>query len=522
MNNVKKGNLHIERVASQPGRKRRFMPARNRRAGQASKPIKMQKDTPEMLWRPALVFLGVVLADAFVPPVGLLICLALSAYALKGPREVLHAFSILALLLLLGNAYSSIGRWLVMFACFGRLMWDSIMQGASTPRIITPLLLFSFTIFVFAFLVSYIPAVSVLKIVTFFMGVSIIMVAFHRTPHLRQYWFSWIFTLCVFILLASLPLFGFEYGYRKTGTGFQGILSHPQTFGIVGAIIAAFITGLLLYNGKKSKLIILATVIAWVGIFASEARTALLAVVLGFAISLIIGSMAGAQWRQMIGRSFSAGKVLFFAIALCGFGLVLGSTIQDGVLKFLMKDDSDESVTAALQDSRGAVIELSMENFYANPVTGIGFGVPSEPSKLKVKSGPMGIPTGASVEKGFMPSAVLEETGLAGAFLVMFIIIVLFKPVLTHGGMMALWLMSVCFSVNLGEMIFFAIGGGAGTFLWLMLGFTHFYMDPEFGSGPRGQANARLQRKASPPMTMGTPVDARMMRRKLWTRRLKK
>ena len=57
----------------------------------------------------------------------------------------------------------------------------------------------------------------------------------------------------MFILLASLPLYGFEYGYRKTGTGFQGVLSHPQSYGIITAIIAAFITGLLLFKEKKVK-----------------------------------------------------------------------------------------------------------------------------------------------------------------------------------------------------------------------------------------------------------------------------
>ena len=464
------------------GRKMPVRKASGRRAplSRSSSP----QPTPQVMWRVFFVFLGVVLVDAFVPPVALLICLALAAYALRGTRQTLEAFTVLTLLLLLGNSYISLGRWLVLFACFGRIAWDTIMEDAPFPPILVPVSLFSLTIFVFAFLVSYIPAVSVLKIVTFYMGLATIMTAFYRTPHLRNYWFSWFFTLAMFIILASVPLFGFPYGYRKTGTGFQGILSHPQTYGIVAAIITALFTGLILFNNKRSNLLVFAALLGWVGIFTSQARTSLLATVVGLLLSICIGSLLNDKWRSAVGNAFSGSKILVVVVTALSVAILMGPAIQDGVKKFLLKDDGDASVVASLQDSRGGLIELSMQNFYGQPITGIGFGVPSDPSRLHIKTGPFGLPTGASVEKGFMPSAVLEETGLAGAFLILYIIFSLFRPVLRHGGMTILWVMLVCLIVNGGEMVFFAIGGGTGAYLWLMLGFCHFFVDPSLVTPP--------------------------------------
>ena len=485
---------HTEQLPVRSGavKKRRRYVSRRHQQQAATKTEGLKKEAPQMLWRTSLVMLGIVLADAFVPQTGLLICLALAAYAWKGAKQTLEAFTLLALLLLLGNTYSSLGRWLVIFSCFGRLSWDVIMANAPLPRVVRPLLLFSVTIFFLSLLVSPIAFVSILKVATLFMGVTSIMAAFYRTPHLRAYWFSWFFTFSMFILLASLPLYGFEYGYRKTGTGFQGILSHPQSYGIITAVIAAFISGLLLFKENKSKLVMLGTMLAWVGIFSSGARTALLATIIALVLSVVLGSMIGPRWREAIGRSVSMGKVIFAVFALTGVIIVLGATVQDGVKSFMLKDDSDDSVVAALQDSRGALIELSMQNFYNQPLTGIGFGVPSDPADLRIQTGPMGIPMGASTEKGFMPSAVLEETGIIGALLVLYLIIVLFSPIVSRGGMMAMWIVMVCLTVNLGEMIFFAIGG-AGTFLWLMMGFAHFFIDPTLAQHPVTRRNKRKQ-----------------------------
>lgn len=434
---------------------------------------------PRVLPTACIALLGVVLVAAFAAPLGLLICAGLALYAWRGARETIEAFTVLALLLLLGNdGAASIGRWLVLFSCCGRLAWDSVMQGAPTPRILRPLALFAATIMLFAWLVSYIPAVSILKVVTFTMGVGAIMTGLYRTPHLREYWFSWFFTFGIFVLFASLPLYATAYGYRFNGSGFQGILSHPQSYGVVAAPITAFLTGLVLFYDNRSPVVVLGALLGWVGIFASQARTSFLAAAGALAISVMIGYFLGPAWRATILRAFSAGRVALIVVVFSALAVAQWSSIQEGVRTFLLKDDSDESVVESLQSSRIGLIERSLDNFMEEPLTGIGFGVPSDPGLLRVKTGPLGIPLGASVEKGFMPSAVLEETGLVGAILVAYLILVLLLPVLRQGGMMVLWVLIACLMINGGEMVFFSIGAGDGVYLWLLMGFCHYFVNP--------------------------------------------
>jgi hypothetical protein len=441
--------------------------------------VRPKENKPRVLPGAFAVLLGVVLAVAFVPPLGLLICLGLSVYAWKGPRETIEAFTVLALLLLLGNDYtSSMGRWLVLFSGFGRTMWDSVVLGRPTPAILRPLVLFAVTVSVFAILVSYVPAVSLLKVTTFTMGIATIMSGLYRTPHLRVYWFSWFLTFGSFLLFASLPLYGFAYGYRDNGSGFQGILSHPQAFGIVAAPITAFLTGMLLFQNNFSPVVVLGVAMGWAGVFTSQARTALLATLGSLAICLAIGFFRGSEWRGTIVRTVSSGRFMFVVLAALTATVWQWSAIRQGTVEFLLKDDAEESVMASLQSSRGALVQRSIDNFIEHPLIGIGFGVPSDRALLRVKEGPLGIPLGASAEKGFMPSAVLEETGLVGGVLVLLFLAMLVAPVLKRGGMFALWVMLACLAINGGEMIFFAIGAGDCVLLWLLMGFCHFYEDP--------------------------------------------
>ena len=85
--------------------------------------------------------------------------------------------------------------------------------------------------------------------------------------------------------------------------------------------------------------------------------------------------------------------------------------------EFATKGDGEfGGLTEAFAESRESLIDRSMDNFRQYPIAGIGFGVPSDTSQelFEVKR-VGGIPISASVEKGSLPSATLEETGIIGA-----------------------------------------------------------------------------------------------------------
>ena len=439
-----------------------------------------------ILPRKILLLFVAVLIMAIASPAAMLVLGGLAVYALRGPKESMESLSLLAFLLIINNGIAAISsslslfRWLILFAVFGRLMWDTLSQNAPVPPAVMPLTIFTGTIFIFSFLFSYLPVVSALKVLTFYMGVGSALIGFYRTRHLRDYWIAWFLSLTLFIVILSMPLLASPLGYLRNGSGFQGILIHPQIFGPVAAIIAAFLTGLYLFERQKSHLLLMGVVFAWIGVFASESRTAFLAVAGGMAITLFVGIFFNNKWRPKIARVLSSGAA-FFMVGFISLYLVINWTdVKTSAVEFLLKDGRQTSITESLQDSRSFLIERSMANFRASPITGIGFGVPSSIASgntVRIETGPLGIPLGASVEKGFMPSAVLEETGITGGVLVLVLIFSLMRPIIKTGRIFSFWIFTACLLINLGEMVFFSVGG-MGMFLWILMAFCYINSMP--------------------------------------------
>lgn len=415
-----------------------------------------------------LLLLGMVYRGA-----GLLVCVGVAAYSLRGPKESVQALTVLAFLIMTSKLDVSIGRWAILFAAFGRTLWDSIIGGQSTPRLLRPILGFAVVVFGTSLVASDFVAVSLLKLVTFVAGTSTVLICLHRTRHLMGYWLDWLYTLGLFILIASIPFYFSAAGYARNDVGFQGIMNHPQTLGPILAPITVFLTGMYaFYPGRKNGLVGLAALLGWVEMYTTLSRTSIFAVVLALGIVMLVGfSIRNDAWGSKLGQTLSRPTVLialFFMVAVAG---LQSQAIQQTISGFIFKDDSAGSVAQVLQQSRGGLQDRSMANFRESPLIGIGFGAPSDPERFErqLEYGPMGIPVSASVEKGFMPSAVLEETGIIGAILVLILLGYLLVPVVRYGNMVAFWMLMTGLLVNLGEMIFFSMGGN-GLYLWLIFG----------------------------------------------------
>ena len=434
-----------------------------------------------ILPRLMVLLFGLVLVAWVVPDTVILISAGLAVYALLGPRQTLEALFLTALLILMSFGDINMGRWLVLFAAFVRTVWDAGVARQSAPPLFRSILIFVLAILVLSAIGSYYPLISILKAVSWGMGVLSMIAAFHRTDHLRDYWLSWFLTLGLFILYASLPLYFSSLGYRRNGVGFQGILSHPQTFGPILAPIAALLTGLVLFHGARSRVLLGGIVLAWFSIYASQARTGLLAVVLAFIAVVVISMVRGGPWRSAITLRLGRFTTVLALLVLCVFSLLYWTAIEQSVTGFLVKDyriedgATEASMAEALEGSRSQLIAKSMSNFRKAPLTGIGLGVPSDvASGLRVETGLLGLPQGASVEKGFMASAILEESGLIGAFLFLFILIGLIRSALFTRSPLLFWIVLTSLLVNLGEAILLSIGGN-GFFHWLLLTFCYAY-----------------------------------------------
>lgn len=423
---------------------------------------------------------------------GLVICGGIALYSLRSTRHSVEALGMIAFLIISGKTGISLGRWVVLFAAFGRMLWDGVFGGKPTPRLAYLLLLFFAVVLPLSIVASTFPLVSALKLITFTLGTVVTVTGFYRTRHLADYWLSWVFTLGAFVLLASLPLYGLPAGYAVNGVGFQGILTHPQSFGPVLASITALMAGLYFFRQRTSWLILLCMGLGVVGMYFSLSRTSLLAFSLAGAVTAVIGfSFKPDTWAVDLGRTLGRPTVMLGALAALGLVAVQWTSVQSDLTSFLAKDSGTVSPVQALEASRGNLMNRSMANFWEKPITGIGFGAPSDPVRFaqQLERGPYGIPLSASVEKGFMPTAVLEETGLIGAFLTITLLIFLFMPAVQHPDPTLFWVMATCLFLNLGEMVFFSVGG-MGFFFWFVMTFCHVAALGKGGRKPTVRARA--------------------------------
>lgn len=431
---------------------------------------------PKILPRWFAVLTALFILGLVYPSAGLFVCLGVAVYALRGPVETIQALSILAFLIMTSIMDISLGRWAILFAAFGRTMWDGLFGKLSAPRVLYPVLIFICVVFATSLLNGVFPVVSVLKLVTFAIGTISILTAFYQTRHLMPYWLSWLCTLGLFILVASLPFYVLPAGYARNGVGFQGITSHPQTFGPILAPLTALFTGLYLFSrGKQPWWVGFAALLGWLGMYASLSRTSIFAAMLALGIATAIGYLVrSATWGRVLTQALGRPTVIIAGLFIFGFAVAQSSAIQNQFSEFISKDQNVTSVSGMVMESRGGLISSSMANFRDNPVIGIGFGAPSNPERFarQLETGPMGIPVSASVEKGFMPSAVLEETGIIGAILILVVLGYLFAPAIRQGDIIAFWILATAVLINFGEMIFFTMGGN-GLYLWIMMGFCY-------------------------------------------------
>lgn len=413
-------------------------------------------------------------------PLGIIACIGLALYALRGSRQSVEALGLLALLLLGNKAIYpgevTLFRWVILFAACGRVAWDS-MFGSYNSKEVLPLLLPLGLLATWSLLgaavVSALPWLSVLKTTSFIVGVFTILISFHRTAHLVPYWRSWFFTLFLFILVGSVLAYPLGLGYLRTQHGgFQGIMQHPMTLGPIVASVGAWLGGSFLMSSKSTSPWVSggAATVAVLLTYLSLSRTAALVLGAGFLLALasMVFSRGGASsWGNLLNQ-----KVTLLLLALLCAVVAFAPQLQQATIDFVNKDGAEFQGTSELfQESRGALVQKSIDNYKKSPIIGVGFGIPSDLSRVGRQLETVGgIPVSVSSEKGFMPTAILEEVGTFGFVLVIWFLFILMKYVLQWGSFEVVWLLWASLLVNVGQAIFFSIGG-PGFFMWLMIGF---------------------------------------------------
>jgi hypothetical protein len=290
--------------------------------------------------------------------------------------------------------------------------------------------------------------------------------------------FGWLRAVFAVVVGFSLPLLVSAVGYRINGSGFQGIWDHPNGFAVYLVPMTAFLAARLIVDAQDSKRDIILVASGTVAIVAAASRTAVLAAMLGIAVSLLC--VAGRK-HDSISTHFTLKRVMRL-VPLVAAGLLVAFMAKDPIWRatseFAQKRGTEtgtltELLNASFTLSRGGQVETTLENIRTRPFAGVGFGLESSEGAIHAElSQALNLPLTSPTEAGFLPLAVLGQVGIVGTIVFVILLWTLASPIVKYGSVPLLILFWTTIFVNFGEMAFFATGG-LGLHIWILVGFVH-------------------------------------------------
>jgi len=420
-----------------------------------------------------ILFLSILLIHHHVVT-GAYVCLCL--WALVGPKQAIKALSLNYLILLLNQAIYTLSpevsllRWIILYIAGLRVAFSFSRRAAA---FVIALLLFFLMITVLAFWTSPSFQISFSKITVFTYGVATFLIAFNSLDkHSLMDLKDWFLAISVAVVLISLPtLFLPSVGYLCNGRGFQGVFNHPQGFGVFLAPIIAYLASKIFLLRSSEKLWVrLFGAIAFLVMFLSRSRTAMLTVLISLGSALVAGTLSPHhKVMQMAALRtltyIASGLIILFAL------IVISPVFSKTIEGFWLKGEENTTLEEAFYRSRGAGIDFHWNRFLQKPLTGHGFGIDAAHGIKKNPESFLGIAVSSPTEKGFLPVAFLEEVGIIGLLFFMPFFLILCWSAVSQPDMGLISIFFACLFVNIGEAVFFS-PGYLGGYLWLLIGLS--------------------------------------------------
>lgn len=424
-------------------------------------------------WILSYILLSSLLVFAIVSSATALVAyLALALYAMLGRGHAVRALG-LSWFLTMANpelvtpGSGSVGRYAVLAgALISALIHGTVLSKVRRGRLfIYATALLGVAIIVHSLLFSQVLDVSILKAVSWTLAMCGLLACWiGMPPDEREEVIGQLFWGLSLLALFSLPLLITPMGFLTNGTGFQGLLNHPQAFGTTMGLLAAWTAIKMLGERRPSWMSILVFGISSVLVLLSETRTAALGVVGGVALSILLAPLLSGRTLRELFPGLMSARLWGVGVVTLVAGLIALPFLLDLIGAFMTKRSSGESLAGAYQESRGILIEPMLDNVAEHPLSGIGFGVASDYMTMDVKRDAMlGLPMSAPIEKGLIFVGALEELGIF-LFAAVMIWLVVFARVCARGGLMPFTVFIVVILFNFGEGTFFSPGGMGGLF----------------------------------------------------------
>ncbi|MEB7718942.1 O-antigen ligase family protein [Staphylococcus xylosus] len=272
---------------------------------------------------------------------------------------------------------------------------------------------------------------SFLKTLNYFVPLLIIvsLITLISEKEKFLFWFSNIFKImiCISLLLIKSPI-----GYLRNGFSFQGILNHPNLFGII--LVLGILT-ILIEMAVKNKISIMNIIIVLLGVYElilSNSRTSLLS----FVVCLIIFFMF-----SNIKKSIKIISII--TTFLIGILVYIIPTTNNFITNYIQKGQNSDEILL----SRYGQIDNTLYVLQNSPVFGIGFGIPVNRTSLELNS--------FTYEAGNLFFGLLSYVGILGLCIYIFYLIyVIFIQKSINNLMLSLFLGSIL--INMGELVMFS------------------------------------------------------------------
>lgn len=367
-------------------------------------------------------------------------------------------------------------RYAVFFAALSGALISKNGLGGRGKHLLGSTIALFLAVILHSIAFSYNATLSVFKITSWVTVLLALWWAWGRISESQAVQFRKdLFYSLVILLIIALPLYFTDLGYSVNGRGFQGLLNHPQAWGLLTGVILTWAVGTLLQAQSNIWTLLGIAILAAISVSESGARTAML----GVALALVLASIISI-WKTLRGAHSGLNTrfvVSALLLVLLGVGAVSQPQVQDFFATFLTKGGRVEASTFSeiYTSSRGVLYRPMFANIETNLWTGIGFGLASAPKLMVIQYDPLfGLPIGASVEKGNIYLAVLEELGLICALFVGGLVIDWVRRGF-RSGFLGCALISYVLASNFAEATFFSMGGMG---LILMIVFTCFVAHP--------------------------------------------
>lgn len=264
-----------------------------------------------------------------------------------------------------------------------------------------------------------------------------------------------LYYVIIVMSIAVIPIT--NIAYARNGVGLQGITVHPNAFGVFLAPFCGYMLVKFLHD--KRKIYVIFFFLSLILLFLSLSRTSFFSFVLGTVIYFFINS----SFRSKFSKIFLWSAIPLIIITIFNF-----NSISNSLSGFLIKSEGSGSFVESVEQSRGLLIKKQLANIEENMLFGIGFKIPSNKIAITKTSSTDEV----YYEKGNMLMASLEELGIVGTIIFVFVLIRLLRTSKKSNSEFQILAIIAIISA-MGEATLFSIGG-LGVFIWILVFLNRF------------------------------------------------